>query len=75
MPHAGGLSEQPALYMTIMSIMASALDDEREHEQEKKEKRDAMIERSKRMQDGTDISNVSGGKGYRYMTDPAKGIT
>lgn len=74
MPHAGGLSEQPALYMTIMSIMASALDDEREHEQEQREKRDAQVERSKRMQAGTDISSISGGKGYQYLTDPAKGI-
>ena len=59
--------------MTIMSIMHGALDDERELEQEKKEKRDQMVERSKRMQEGTDITNVSGGKGYRYMTDPVKG--
>lgn len=53
--------------------MSSALDDEKELEDAKKEKQKEMVERSKRREIGTDISNISGGKGYRYESDPVKG--
>lgn len=56
-----------------MSVISSALEDEKELEDTKKEKHDKMIERSKRQAMGSDITSLSDGKGYRYETDPVKG--
>ena len=70
LPHAGGLSSQPALYSTVMSIISSALEDERDLEREKKEKRDSSIAASQQAQaEGQTLGN---GKGYQYLNPPTR---
>ena len=47
LPSQGGLDDQPALFQPIMAIISSALEDERNLEEEKRKKQDALVQKSR----------------------------
>lgn len=68
------MSDQPALLMPIMTILNSALDDERELEQADKKRRDELVQRSKA--ENGPVSLLHGphaaNAGYEPMKVPGK---
>lgn len=71
LPHPGGLSQQPALYPSIMSIIDSALEQERELEQEHKAKMDEQVRRSQEQV----AMQKAAGPGHAYLAPPKRGQT
>ena len=67
LPHPGGTDTQTALFMPIMSMVGSSLEEERQIEANTKQRHQAMVQQSEAQKNG----QAQGGK-VSLMSDPAQ---